>query len=141
MTNESKNTFKHAGVVSKINDSTITVNLEDNTHCEGCRAKSSCGMAEASTKQIEIESSKDNFKINEAVQVILSKSLGLKAILWAYVFPFILMFLTLAICVQFINELSAGLLSLAVLIPYYSILYLLKSKLKSTFQISILKLS
>ena len=132
-------TFVHSGFVSKISGQTITVNLEQNVHCESCRAKSSCGISESSTKEVEVINSLDSFKINEEVNVVLKKALGLKAVFWAYVFPFTLMFFTLIIASNFLKEWLAGLLSLFILIPYYLMLYFLKSSLKGVFKISVLK--
>jgi sigma-E factor negative regulatory protein RseC len=136
---KNKDTFVHSGFVSKISGKTITVNLEQNIHCDSCRAKSACGISESNTKKVEVVNTVDSFKINEEVNVILKKALGLKAVFWAYIFPFILMFFTLILASSFLGELWAGLLSLFVLIPYYLVLYFLKSTLKSAFQISILK--
>lgn len=136
---KNKDTFIHSGIISKINSKTITVHLEQNIHCESCRAKSSCGISESSTKKVEIINSNDSFKINEEVHVVLKKAIGLKAVFWAYLFPFILMFSTLIIASIFLGELQAGLLSLFILIPYYLVLYFLQNTLKTAFQISILK--
>lgn len=134
-----KNTFVHSGIISKINSNSVIVSLEQDLHCESCRAKSACGISESNTKEIEIINSNESFKINEQVNVILKKALGLKAVFWAYVFPFILMFSTLIIASSLFKEWIAGVLSLVVLIPYYLTLYLLKNTLKHVFQISILK--
>jgi len=134
-----KNTFVHSGIISKITGNKVIVSLEQDLHCESCRAKSACGISESNTKEIEIINSNDSFKINEQVNVILKKALGLKAVFWAYVFPFILMFSTLIIASSFFKEWIAGVLSLVVLLPYYLTLYLLKNTLKHVFQISILK--
>ena len=133
-------TFVHSGLISKISGQTITVNLEQNIHCDSCRAKSSCGISESSTKAVEVLNSKDSFKINEEVNVVLKKALGLKAVFWAYVFPFILMFSTLIIASNFLKEWLAGLISLLIIVPYYIVLYFFKNALKSAFQVSILKI-
>jgi len=133
-------TFVHSGLISKISGQTITVNLEQNIHCDSCRAKSSCGISESSTKAVEVLNSKDSFKINEEVNVVLKKALGLKAVFCAYVFPFILMFSTLIIASNFLKEWLAGLISLLIIVPYYIVLYFLKNALKSAFQVSILKI-
>jgi sigma-E factor negative regulatory protein RseC len=135
-----KDTFVHAGIISKINSDSVIVTLEQNIHCESCHAKGTCGVSESSTKEIEVPNSSGIFKINEQVDVILKKSLGLKAVFWAYVFPFILMFSTLIIASSFLKEWLSGLLSLFVLIPYYLMLYGLKTRLKSSFKMSILKI-
>lgn len=136
----SKNSFIHSGVISKIKDDLVTVTLEQNIHCEACHAKGSCGISESENKEIEILNSIDSFKINEQVTVVLRKALGLKAVFWAYVFPFILMFGALLIASSFVKEWVAGLISLFVLIPYYLLLYFLKNMFKKIFEISVLKI-
>ena len=134
-----KNSFVHSGTVTKISGDSVIVSIEQNVHCESCRAKAACGISESNTKDIEIINTTDTLKINENVQVLLKKTLGLKAVFWAYVFPFILMFSTLIITSLFLEEWMAGLLSLFSLLPYYLILYFLKDTFKSAFHISILK--
>jgi len=134
-----KDTFVHSGIISKIKGDSVVVSLEQNINCESCHAKGACGISESNTKKIEIINSIDSFKINENVNVVLKKSLGMKAVFWAYVFPFILMFSTLVISNGFLKEWQAGLASIFVLLPYYLILYLLQDKLKRAFKISILK--
>ena len=136
---KNKDIFVHAGFISKINSDSVIVILEQNIHCESCHVKGTCGVSESSTKEIEVPNSSAFFKINERVDVILKKTLGLKAVFWAYVFPFILMFFTLIIASSFLKEWLAGLLSLFILIPYYLMLYFLKNTLKSSFKMSILK--
>lgn len=142
MSSSQKNndTFVHAGFISQINGDSVVVTLEPNIHCEACHVKGTCGVSDSGTKTIEVPNSTDAFKINERVDVILKKALGLKAVFWAYVFPFILMFITLIITSNFLKEWLAGLISLVILVPYYFALYLLKNTLKSAFKTSILKI-
>ncbi len=134
-----KSTFVHSGIISKINGDAVTVTLEQNVHCESCRVKAACGISESNTKEIEIVNSSESFKINENVNVVLKKALGLKAVFWAYVFPFLIMFFSLIIASSFLKEWQAGLISILVLIPYYLILYLLKNTFKKALEISISK--
>ncbi len=136
-----KNEIKHEGYISKITNQVITVSLKGNVNCEGCKAQSACGVSESNDKEIEILNTNQSFKLSEPVNVVLEKSLGLKAVFWAYVFPFILMMLTLIITSNFLKEWIAGLVSLFVLIPYYFVLYKMKSSFQKAFQISILKFS
>ena len=133
------NQFIHSGVISKITGDSIIVSLEQNIHCESCKAKAGCGISESNTKEIEVFNTSDCFKINETVNVVLKKALGFKAVFWAYIFPFILMFCTLIISSYFFEEWIAGILSILVLLPYYLVLYYFKDALKSVFKISILK--
>lgn len=132
---------KHEGVVSKIHNNVVTVSLKGNINCEACHAKGACGASEAREKEVEVLQTADPVKLNETVEVILSKNLGLKAVFWAYVFPFILLIGVLLIASSFYAEWIAGILSLAILIPYYLALYVLKSTFKKAFKVSILKMA
>ncbi len=136
---KNKDVFVHAGIISKINSDSVIVTLEENIHCESCHAKGTCGVSESGTKEVEVPKTTDFYKINEQVDVILKKALGLKAVFWAYVFPFMLMFFTLIIASSFLKEWLAGILSLLILVPYYLLLYFFKNTLKSAFKISLLK--
>lgn len=129
----------HHGVVSKITSNKITVALKGNVNCEGCKAQSACGVSDSNDKEIEIINATQSFQLNEPVEVLLKRELGLKAVFWAYVFPFILMFLVLVITSFFFKEWIAGLLSVSILIPYYFMLFVLKDKFQKAFQVSILK--
>jgi len=134
-----KDNIKHEGIVSKISENGITVSLKGNVNCEGCKAQSACGVSDSNDKEIEIANPTQSFQLNEPVDVVLKRELGLKAVFWAYVFPFILMFLVLIISSLFLKEWVAGLISLAVLIPYYLMLFVLKDTFQKAFQVSILK--
>jgi sigma-E factor negative regulatory protein RseC len=68
----------------------------------------------------------------------MKKSLGGKAVLLAYIIPFIIMMLSLIILTLLnFSELFAGLFSIGILAPYYLVLYLLKNKLSKTFKFTI----
>ena len=130
---------RHEGIVSKIANDVVTISLKGNINCEGCKAKSACGVSESNDKEIEISYSSQPLKLNENVEVLLNKNLGLKAVFWAYVFPFIIMLTVLLIASTLFKEWIAGLLAIAVLIPYYLMLYALKNTFKKAFKLSILK--
>ncbi|WP_456377551.1 SoxR reducing system RseC family protein [Lutibacter sp.] len=132
--------IKHEGYISKITSQTITVSLKGNVNCDGCKAQSACGVSDSNDKEIEIFETNSSFKLNESVELVLKKQLGLKAVFWAYVFPFILMLLVLIIASGFLKEWMAGLLSLLVLLPYYLIIYKLNSFFEKVFKIEILKI-
>ena len=132
---------KHEGVVSKITNDVVTISLKGNINCEACNAKAACGVSESNSKEIEVSNSSQSLKLNENVEVLLKKNLGLKAVFWAYVFPFILMLTVLLITSTLVQEWIAGLLSIAVLIPYYLLLYVLRNTFKKAFKLSILKMA
>ena len=131
----------HQGVILKISKNKITVALKGNVNCEGCKAQSACGVSDSNDKEIEVFNTMQSFQLNETVDVLLKRELGLKAVFWAYVFPFILMMIVLVSTSFFVKEWIAGLLSLFILFPYYLMLYVLKGTFQKAFQVSILKFS
>lgn len=136
----SHNTFIHTGTVSRYSGHSVIVRLDQNVQCEACNIKSACGMSEARLKEIEVDNSGDYFNLNEPVQVVITKASGMKALFWAYLFPFILVISVLVVASLFLVEWQAGLLALATLVPYYIVLHYLDSFFKKTFKISVLKL-
>lgn len=140
--------MQHLGTISKITDSTITVALEANINCEGCKAKAACGVSDSNAKEIEVEHSPrissnkgSSYNLDEEVAVIMEESKGLKAVFWAYIFPFILMISTLFISSLFVSEAKAGIFSLLALLPYYLLIFLLNSFFKKRFKVTLFKLT
>lgn len=131
--------IKHEGIISKVIPNGYVVSLKGNINCEGCKAKSACGVSESNDKEIEIFESNQLFGLNESVTVSLKKELGLKAVFWAYVFPFLVMMVTLIISSYFFLEWIAGILSISILGPYYLMLFIFNNKFKKAFKVSILK--
>ncbi len=131
--------INHEGIVSKISEGVLTVSLKGNINCEGCKAKAACGISESNDKKIDVFEINQAFNLNEPVQVVLEKGLGLKAVFFAYILPFILLIFTLFIASNFLKEWIAGLLSLSILIPYYLLLYFMKDSFQKVFKLSIHK--
>lgn len=130
---------KHDGVISKVTKDTITIALSGNINCEGCKAKAVCGTSESSDKEVEVPNESLSWGVNENVTVVLKKHLAVKAVFFAYIFPFILLLGTLLISSIYMEEWAAGLLALFILVPYYMILYILRPAFKKEFKVSILK--
>jgi sigma-E factor negative regulatory protein RseC len=99
-----------------------------------------CGISESKTEEIEIINADSSFIIDENVHIVINKALGLKAVIWAYVLPFILLISVLFISSLFVAEWLAGLIALSVLVPYYFILHSMNSVFRKKFKISVLKM-
>ena len=134
-----KDVFTHKGYISRIKKSSVIVALEPNLECASCHARGACGAVGSGKKEIEVFHSDPSYDLHQQVEVCLKKTTGLKAVFWAYIFPFILVFLTLILASVFFREAIAGLMSLFILMPYYFALYFLKDKLKTPFRVSILR--
>lgn len=130
--------IEHEGIVEEINNQHIVVRIVNKSACASCHAKGACTAADLQDKLIDIYQSVSNLRVGQKVMLIGKKSLGPKAVLLAYIFPLFLILATLIIVFYTTNnELLAGVISLAVLVPYFTIIYFLKGKLKRIFSFSI----
>lgn len=136
-----KSTIEHDGTVIDINDGKITVELTVLSACATCHSRSLCSF-DSSQKTIEIfDNNNISYKIGETVKVIMCQSLGGKALFLAYILPFFVILIALIICTIIgLSEALAGIISILTLIPYYTLLYLFKNKLKKEFSFSIKKI-
>lgn len=132
--------IEHSGIVEQIDGDQIKVLIMQQSACSECHAKSLCSIADKKEKIIEVISSDPTLKVGDKVIIYGESSIGLQAILLAFIIPFVLIFLTLFIFQHFIeNELIAGILAILVLVPYYLILFLSNKRLKNKFQFKIKK--
>ena len=140
MMNPSGN-IEHKGIVEEVKGNVAKVTILAESACSTCHAKGVCGASETQDKTVEVNIHNTIFTTGEHVNVILKKSEGYKALFYGYVFPLIILLITLILTQSiFERELIAGLFSIGILIPYYFILYLLKDKLKQSFHFVLQKL-
>lgn len=132
----------HTGVIEKIEDNTIFVKIVQESACSGCHAQGMCSASESKDKIIEITDYSGLFQVNEQVRICGQSSLGLQAVLLAFVIPLALVVLAIAIgtCMQW-KETISGLSGLLLLFPYYCILYVLRDRLKRRFIFTLKKLN
>jgi len=132
--------IEHTGIINHIERNIVKVLIIQQSACSSCHAKGSCSASEQSEKTIEIETSDSNYKVGDFITIYGQSSLGLLAVLFAFVIPFLLILLVLLLLQNsFASESISGILALLSLIPYYIILSFFKNKLKSKFRFSIKK--
>jgi len=127
----------HDGIIDRIENKTVFVRIISQSACASCHSKTMCSVSEMTEKIIEIKEMVSGHEVGQSVNVVLDRSLGDRAVLLGYFVPFCILMLTLLISSSFLNELWAGLLSVAVLFPYYLLLYLFKNRLSKTFSFHI----
>ena len=133
------NTIKHLGIVENIQGSHLSVRIVQTSACAACSVKGHCSSADSKDKIIDIiDTAAASYQVGENVMVVGETSMGLQAVALAFIIPFVLLIFTLFLFMALIeNELYAALLSLAVLVPYYYILWLNKTRLKQKFSFTI----
>ena len=136
------NTIEHMGVIISIDDKIAHVKIEQTSACASCHVKSVCGASDKSEKIIDANIMDNTLKVGDQVTIIGQKSLGIQAVLLAYVLPFVVIIVTLFIANIFTtNELIIGSCALASLIPYFIVLRLMRNKIQAKFQFYAIKKS
>ena len=133
------NTIKHLGIVENIQGSHLSVRIVQTSACAACSVKGHCSSADSKDKIIDIiDTAAASYQVGENVMVVGETSMGMQAVALAFIISFVLLIFTLFLFMALIeNELYAALLSLAVLVPYYYILWLNKTRLKQKFSFTI----
>ena len=99
-------------------------------------------MSEMEEKIIEVAVPPSNdYSIGEQVDIEMKLSSGTRAIMLGYLYPLILLVLTMVIItVSGGSEGVAGLSGILVLLPYYLIIYIFREKIRQGFVFTIKKM-
>ena len=119
----------HEGSVQQTDGNSVTVLLSPRTNCAGCLEKNSCNISGKENKMVTI-SGNYNVMPGDSVIVSMKQSIGYFALFLGYLLPLFLVVLLLVLLLLFsVDELLAGLLSIAVLIPYYMLLIVFRKEI------------
>jgi positive regulator of sigma E activity len=135
--------IEHEGIIKEISQNKITVGFVSQPSCIGCHAKGVCNMDQQDGKHLNVfDTSPDQYSIGEKVKIVIKETLGLKAVFIAYIIPFILLMVTLFVMEPVLkSEIRAGLMALAMLVPYYLLVFLYKDRIQKEINFNLEKLS
>ncbi len=141
MKKHSQDSISHRGRVVEVTPEFTSVEIISESACASCHAKSLCGLGEAKTKLVQIPTSAYlNISEGDEVDVVLSASMGHKAVWIAYVIPFVILMAVLLILSGFgFSELVSGLAAIACVLLYYVVVWLMRGKLKNEYIFNIKK--
>ena len=127
--------IEHDGIViAQVSEDKYMVNIVQQSACATCKAASLCTVAESKEKSIEAFARGKEYVVGESVVVYGRTSLGYKALALAVILPLFIAMTTLLLVSHYIdNEALAGISALIMLIPYYIVLWLLRSRIKRVF--------
>jgi len=129
----SHGTIQHDGTVTKVDGNSVLVSITSNSACSGCHAEGLCGISGKEEKIIDIRG-RYNVSPGDSVTVMMEQSTGYKAVVLSYLAPLIIVITGLITCnILSFNELTAGLISILLLVPWYVILYLFRNKINRSF--------
>lgn len=131
--------IKHPGIVTKVTEQNIFVQINVASACAQCHAQGMCKVLSSSNKTIKFNASDyPDIKVGQQVNILMRKELGFKALVLGYIFPAILLIISIFVSFYFFrNDLYASIAALAVLLLYYLILSTQKNKLKKNFSFTL----
>ena len=128
-----KDKIQHDGTVKEVGIDSVVVSIVSCAACAGCQVWGKCGMTENEEKIIDIKGRYD-VSPGDKVTVQMEESAGIRAVVLSYLVPFCIVTGGLLILQSLsINELTAGLISIALLVPWFLILYLFRNKVDRSF--------
>lgn len=136
-------TIKHNGIVERVENGITYVKITQHSACAECQASAMCAASEKKEKIIEIATpANETFREKEEVLVCGKSSLGLLAVVYAFIVPVFLIVSALILTQQSTeSETTAAIVGVITLAIYYYVLYLLRNNLKKKFIFSIEKLN
>ncbi len=133
--------IKHDGIVIAVNaNGTVRVKIVQTSACAACKAKAMCASAES--KEKEIEAIGDGLlTVGDTAEVLVQQKLGWKAVLLAYILPFVVMLGVVVIGngLQVIGEEIIGTIALCAMGVYYIVLGFFKDKIQKEFSFTAVK--
>lgn len=138
--------IKHDGIVIAINgDGTARVRIVQASACSACKAKAMCASAESKEKEMEVvllgdeamrrEGERQGFAVGDEVEVMVQQKMGWKAVVLAYLLPFVVLIAVLLVgnsCFD-VREEILGTIALCAMAVYYLVLGLFKDRLQKEF--------
>ena len=133
--------IRHEGVVLSINGDKAHVEIVQTSACSACKARSMCMSSESQQKEMDVMML-EPMQVGDKVEVEVRERLAWKAVLLAYILPFIVMLAIIAI-LDFTTDWSeavVGTLSLCGIALYYIGLSVFKHRLQKQFSFTARKL-
>lgn len=132
----------HEGTVLEIIGNMVVVSVTAQSACGDCKVKGLCGMTEAVDKEVSVyDRQAADYRVGETVVVGIGTAMGVKAVLWAYIAPLLLMLATLFITKELgMTELASGLTTLGATAVYFIVLAAFRKKLEREIVFKITKI-
>ncbi len=133
------NTIEHQGIVENITGSHLQVRIIQTSACAACSVKGHCTSADVKEKLIDVTvTDASSYRVGDRVCVVGELSMGALAVLYAFVFPFLILVVSLFVFMGIWNdELPAALVSFLLLVVYYFVLWLNRGRMSRRFSFSI----
>lgn len=124
--------IRHSGIVEDISGNCIKVRIVQQSSCIGCKISGQCSASERKDKIIDVYnvSHGDAYAVGDEVTVSVFSRSGMEAVTIAFAIPFVILVVTIFIVKLLTGDDALSALSgLAILVPYYAVLYALRGRI------------
>lgn len=128
--------IEHRGTVVAVEGDNLKVEILSVSACGACSAANLCSAAEKKSKVVDVVASDGRmFKVGDVVDFYGEDSMGIRAVVIAYVLPLLLVVAGL-LCGRLLGLGDAGcaICAVAPLVPFYVGLYLLRGRVDRQFK-------
>ena len=135
--------IRHSGRVLGVSGERVDVLMVSESACASCKVKSACGMSESTEKLVTVCAPyAAAYREGEEVFVSIRQSMGMKAVFYVYMLPFLLVLGALIALIEGagVREEAAGLAALGVLAVYYGVLWLFRRRIEREISFEIEKI-
>lgn len=139
----SEEVLSHTGIIKDIknedNHKKAIVEVPVSSACAHCKVSGSCSSSSTSERVLETILMSEA-TVGDRVRVEMAQKLSWMALLYSFAIPLVLIFGTFFGLLEVTNEIVAAIGCIAILVPYYGLLRILKGKLEKTFLFQAYKL-
>ena len=96
------NNIKHLGIVENIDGFHLKVRIVQTSACSSCSIKGHCSASETKEKLIDVYNPNPslNPQVGQRVMITGSASMGMKAVGWAFIMPFLILLVSLFVSMK-----------------------------------------
>ena len=145
--------IRHEGIIDSIDsDGHVRVRITQMAACAGCKVAAHCNASEQKVKMVDVyEKPTPNpspgegrdslrYKVGDSVVVATSEAAAGRALLLGFGLPLILLLVVLAVMLMAgCNEGVSAITALAVLLPYYLVLWLCRDRIAGNISFRIIE--
>lgn len=132
-------TIRHLGTITAIEGNILHVKMLQSSACAGCHAAKLCQSSETKEKEVDVRTQDaSRYEVGQKVMLLGSVRQGLKATVWAYMIPIVVLVIVLLACTKCgLPEVTCAMASLGAVAVYFFGLYLFRGRFADKFSFEV----
>jgi len=131
---------REKGIIVATDGDCVQVEIGLSSACEGCKIRSRCSTSPVGkTRIVQIYGvNSSRYRVGDVVCVTASTAVGMRAVRWAFGIPLMILLVVLFVTLKMGGgEVAAAVASLAALGAYYTLLYIMRGRIKEDIRFHI----